>query len=448
MLSNLRISSDRRYFVTADGAPFFYLADTAWELFHRLNREEAEMYLSDRAAKGFNAIQAVVLAEADGLRTPNATGELPLHNLSPARPNEAYFKHVDWIVDRAAELGLYTTMLPTWGDKWNCRSDAGPEVFTPANAEQFGEWLGRRYRSRPVIWMLGGNRSPENPRHYAIIRAMAEGLRRGDGGAHLMTFHTAGAAGSAEFFHGDKWLDFNSRQHGHDTDFTRYALTRADFERSPAKPVISGEPVYEDIPVSLQTVNPTYTNAADARRAFYWNVFGGACGHTYGHHSVWQFYEEGRAPRYAPLMSWREALLQPGAFQMGIGRRLMESRPAAGRVPDEAFLVASETVPGAGRARLVATREINGAYAMVYQPESRPFEVRLDRISGGAANVWRFDPRTGAAANLGTYPTTGVHRFCPPMRGERLDWIYVFDDASRNWPAPGGQRAAAPRLFS
>lgn len=448
MLSNLRISADRRYFVTADGVPFFYLADTAWELFHRLNRADAEVYLSDRAAKGFNAIQAVVLAEADGLRTPNALGELPLRDLSPARPNEAYFQHVDWMVDRAAELGLYTTMLPTWGDKWSRRSDAGPEVFTPENAVQFGEWLGRRYRTRPVIWMLGGNRCPENPRHYAIIRAMAEGLRRGDGGAHLMTFHTAGAASSAEFFHGDKWLDFNSRQNGHETDFHRYALTRFDYDRSPTKPVISGEPVYEDIPVSLQTVNPTYTNASDVRRAFYWNVFGGACGHTYGHHSVWQFHEAGRPSRYAPLMTWREALLQPGAFQMGIGRRLMEARPAAGRVPDEEFLVPSEAVPGSGQARLVATREASGAYAMVYQPESRAFDVRLDRISGDAVNVWRVDPRTGTTAGVGTFPTAGVQRFCPPMRGERLDWIYVFDDASREWPAPGQLPFSSARTLS
>jgi len=437
MLSNLRISADRRYFVTDNGKPFFYLADTAWELFHRLDRAEAEVYLRDRAAKGFNAVQAVVLAEADGLRTPNAIGDLPLLDLSPARPNEAYFRHVDWIVDRAAELGLYTTMLPTWGDKWNCRTDAGPEVFTPANAEIFGEWLGRRYRNRPVIWMLGGNRCPENSRHYSIIRAMAEGLRRGDGGTHLMTFHTAGAAGSAEFFHAEKWLDFNSRQNGHETDFPRYALTRVDYERSPVKPVIGGEPVYEDIPVSLQTVNATYTNAADVRRAFYWNVFGGACGHAYGHHSVWQFYEEGRTPRYAPLMTWREALLQPGAFHMGIGKRLIESRPIPGRRPDEAFLVPSEAVPGAAHARLVAVREISGAYAMVYQPESRAFDVRLDRISGAAVNVWRIDPRSGAMAKLGTYPTKGVQRFCPPMRGERLDWVYVFDDASHDWSAPG-----------
>jgi hypothetical protein len=58
--------------VTADGRPFFWLGDTAWELFHRLNREEATRYLEDRASKGFTVIQAVALAELDGLNTPNA----------------------------------------------------------------------------------------------------------------------------------------------------------------------------------------------------------------------------------------------------------------------------------------------------------------------------------------------------------------------------------------
>lgn len=59
----------RRYLVNERGAPFFYLGDTAWELFHRLTREEAEQYLQDRASKGFTVIQAVALAELDGLRT-------------------------------------------------------------------------------------------------------------------------------------------------------------------------------------------------------------------------------------------------------------------------------------------------------------------------------------------------------------------------------------------
>ena len=37
----LRVSDNQRYLVHADGTPFFYLGDTAWELFHRLDREEA-----------------------------------------------------------------------------------------------------------------------------------------------------------------------------------------------------------------------------------------------------------------------------------------------------------------------------------------------------------------------------------------------------------------------
>ena len=81
MLSPLRVSDNRRFLITTGGNPFFYLGDTAWELFHRLDREEAVLYLEDRAAKGYNVIQAAVLAELDGLRTPNAYGARPLHGL-------------------------------------------------------------------------------------------------------------------------------------------------------------------------------------------------------------------------------------------------------------------------------------------------------------------------------------------------------------------------------
>jgi len=65
---------------------FFYLGDTAWELFHRLNREEAVRYLDARAAQGFTVIQAVALAELDGITVPNAYGDLPLLDRDPASP--------------------------------------------------------------------------------------------------------------------------------------------------------------------------------------------------------------------------------------------------------------------------------------------------------------------------------------------------------------------------
>lgn len=34
--AQLRVSSNNRFLETSDGKPFFWLGDTAWELFHRL----------------------------------------------------------------------------------------------------------------------------------------------------------------------------------------------------------------------------------------------------------------------------------------------------------------------------------------------------------------------------------------------------------------------------
>ncbi len=174
---SLIVSKNGRYLQNKEGAPFLYLGCTAWELFHRLNREEATDYLKNRAEKGFTVIQAVVLAENNGLRTPNAYGEVPLVDLNPEKPNGKYFEHVDFIVNKAEELGLYIGMLPTWGDKVpNENEAAGPIVFNKENAFIYGEFLGRRYKDKPIIWILGGDRNVHNDTVFEIWKSMAEGL--------------------------------------------------------------------------------------------------------------------------------------------------------------------------------------------------------------------------------------------------------------------------------
>ena len=274
-LPRLRVSANGRFLERANGRPFFYLGDTAWELFHRLTREEADFYLANRAAKGFTAIQAVVLAEFDGLGVPNAYGATPLVANDPTRPNEAYFRHVDYVVRSAERLGLYIAMLPTWGDKWNKKWGVGPEIFTPENAEAFGEFFGKRYRNSAIIWVLGGDRSPENDRHRAIVRALARGLERGDGGAHLMTYHPMGGDSSATFFHDDGWLDFNMIQSGHAArDIPNYEAIARNYARSPAKPTIDGEPRYEDHPINWDPKNGWF-DAYDVRQAAYWSMLAG-----------------------------------------------------------------------------------------------------------------------------------------------------------------------------
>ena len=168
-LPGLKVSENKRFLVTADGQPFFWLGDTAWELFHRLTREEAERYLHNRAERRFTVIQAVALAEFDGLTTPNAYGDRPLVDNDPTQPERGVLRARR--LDRRARptrLGLYVGLLPTWGDKWNKKWGVGPEIFTPANAEAYGEWLGRRYKDAGIIWILGGDR-PSKPRRTATI---------------------------------------------------------------------------------------------------------------------------------------------------------------------------------------------------------------------------------------------------------------------------------------
>jgi hypothetical protein len=444
--SGLKVSSDGRFLQTTDGKPFFWLADTAWELFHRLNREEADHYLTTRASQGYTVIQAVALAEMDGLGTPNAYGHLPLEERDPARPAEQegaendYWDHVDYIVSQAGTLGLTIGFLPTWGDKWH-GDKKGLEIFTPENARRYGEWLGKRYREDRIVWILGGDRMVESDQHKAVIRAMAAGLKAGDGGRHLITFHPRGGAGSAEVFHEELWLDFNLRQNGHQTSYQpTYAKTRVDYDRQPVKPVIDGEPVYEDHPVDFKAGQFGHSTANDVRRPLYWDLFSGACGHTYGHHSIWQFWQENREPKNSPLLDWRLALQQSGAKHMLFGKLLILSRPVAGRVPDDSLIVdgaVKTAVPGAGRYQFCATRGAGGKYAFIYAPVGREFKVRMDRINGPLVRAWWYDPRTGKTLQAGEFPNTGERAFIPPDPNEDRDWVLVLDDAAAGFPAPG-----------
>lgn len=421
---------------------FFYLGDTAWELFHRLNREEAVRYLDTRAAQGFTVIQAVALAELDGITVPNAYGDLPLLDRDPAKPaitrgsspnNQSqydYWDHVEYIVDQANRRGIYVALLPTWG-RWVVPGKEKNEViFTPDSAQKYGEFLGKRFRTKGIIWILGGDRKADSVE--PIWRAMAKGIAIGVSGREdyssvLMSFHPNGGGTSSAWFHNDEWLDFNMRQDGHGIPGIARTWEKIahDYALQPPKPVIDGEPLYEDHPLNFNAKVNGYSFDAHVRQYLYWDLFSGACGHTYGNHAVWQMYAPGRKSVNGPLMYWFEAIYRPGAGEMQYARKLLESRSPLSRVPDQTLI--ADALEGADH--IAATR--GDGYAFIYTAQGRPFTLNLGRVSGTRVKCSWFNPRTGDSFPAGEFDNSGTRLITPPSQGFGSDWVFIVDDVSK-----------------
>ncbi len=423
------ISGNKR-FLLKDGQPFFWLGDTGWELFHRLDRDEADKYLKKRSEQGFTVVQAVVLAEMDGLHTPNANGDIPLLNDDPATPNEKYFAHVDYIVDKAASYGINIAMLPAWGDKiFKDKWGMGPEIFNDQNAAVYATWLANRYKDRKnIIWILGGDRVPRNA-DLSIWRAMGISIMKATDGKAIISFHPQpNALGSAEWFHQDAWLAFNMFQTGHCRDADVYNKIQAVYNLSTVKPVMDAEPIYEDHPVCFNVKDLGTSSPFDVRRSAYLDLFAGAFGHTYGCHDMWQFNSAKHEPVNGPHYNWQEAIDLPGANQMKYVRRLMEAFPYTERVPDQSIINENNYVPAE---RIQATR--GNDYLMVYTCAGKPFTIVLKKIKGEKLKGFWYDPRNGKITNIDSFNNTGTKEFTAPSKGYGKDWVLVLFDSAKSY---------------
>lgn len=385
-----QVSPCGRYLLDGQNTPFTWIGDTAWELFHRLDRSDVEEYLDDRQARGFTVVQSVYLAELDGLRTPNRLGLLPLLDEDHLRLDPAYLDWVRWVLQAGARRGLSFALLPTWGDKVHpLARGLGPVVFTPEKAGPFARNLADALKGYPIIWVLGGDRNPVDETHYAIWEAMARGIRESWGSLALITYHPEGYQSSARYFHDRDWLDFNMLQTGHgEKDYPVHDRVREDLARIPRKPVLDAEPCYETMPVEFWKISAgrsweaipenerTYSHfcahkgvftACDLRKTLYRALLAGAFGVTYGHNSIWQFFTPGIKPPNIPCAcTWKEALNAPGAQQIKTLRRIIDQhgylQPSACRNPEN---------------RVLAAEGVRSGQTVIYVPEAR----RLNALS-------------------------------------------------------------------
>ena len=431
----LKVSDNGRYLQNEDGKPFFWLGDTGWLLFSKVNREEADKYLTDRVDKGFNVIQVMVL---HSLNVKNIYGDSALIGQNVATPlvtdgnafedttQYDYWDNVDYVVDNAAEKGIYIAMVPVWG------SNVKSGKVRKADAVKYASWLANRYKSRPnIIWLNGGDVMGSDS--LDTWNAIGKTINEVDIN-HLITFHPFGRKASSIWFHNESWLDFNMFQSGHrryDQDDSEwgfgqdnYKYVNNDYSKTPVKPTVDGEPSYEGIPQGLHNPSEPYWNDDDVRRYAYWSVFAGAFGFTYGNNAVMQFYRPGdKNPAYGAKKFWTEAINDPGAGQMQYLKKLMLSRPFLKRVPDQSLISGKN---GSKYEFLIATRGKN--YAFIYTYNGRNIPVQLGKISGKKVNASWYDPRTGETQFIGKFANKGTHEFDPPGEvADGNDWVLILD---------------------
>jgi hypothetical protein len=243
--------------------------------------------------------------------------------------------------------------------------------------------------------------------------------------------HPTGGQTSAQYFHEEPWLDFNMYQTGHVRNRDCYKLIDSDYRRTPAKPCLDGEPGYEDHPSAL-SIDNGYLDDYDCRKFAYWDLFAGACGHTYGCHPIWQMLLPGRAPLSVARRTWLEALQLPGSGQMRWARALLESRPFLTRIPDQSLIASG---PDAGSGHVQATRDEEGSYGLIYCASSKPVTIDLEKLSGRSILAHWYDPRTGAAQRIAEFARAGKKDFTPPAIGQ--DWVLCLEDAAMHYPVPG-----------
>lgn len=405
----VHVPSGSRFFADGDGSSWFWLADTGWLLPERLDRADAVQYLDSLAANGFNVTQVQVLNGVPSFNAYGRTSHPAAHDYEAIAAAEqgdslAYWNHLDYIIDRAAERGIYVAMVPVWGGLVKGgKMDA-------AQAADYGRFLARRYGPRPnIVWVVGGD-IPGDVKPE-VWTALATAIRGVDG-AHLMTFHPRGRTVSTRWWADAPWIDFHTFQSGHrrrgqhrgeahspldyEEDNWHYAV---EAQAASPLPVLDSEPSYEGIPQGLHDpAEPLWDDRA-VRRYAYWSVMAGSAGHTYGHNAIMQFWTPGTPPAYGCNVAWQDALAAPGFRQMRHLKEAMLAMPGyASRVPAQDVIVGEN--PADTDLYIAATR--SDSCLMAYNFTGRPMVLDLSALRGAQIAVELMDAATGKRTPVAT----------------------------------------------
>jgi hypothetical protein len=445
-----RLSPDRHSLIHADGTPFFWLGDTAWNGAMRSEEAGWERYLADRRAKGFSVLQVVMTPFRAALA--DREGRVAFTGVERIAIDPVFFQRMDHRLTAANRRGLVVAPVLLWA----IRGEQNPGHFLPEEqAILLARYMVARYGAHHVIWILGGDGDyrgagrgavsddPVNrraaPRLPCRYSSAAERWRRigravfGDRRDRLATMHPAGLHWIADEFREEPWYDLIGYQSGHgDAESHLRWLCEGppsqEWKRDPPRPIINLEPNYE-AHLAYQSRRPIDPHMV--RRAAYWSLLvSPTAGVTYGHHGVW-WWSDGREipldhPQSGEAPPWHEAMEAPGSADMHRLREFFDSIPWRRLRPAPELLAEQPGVAAAERF-IAAARTEEGDIAVLYVSEDRTVRLRVD-VAGGMLAAW-FDPRTGVRqpAESPVPDGSGTITFTTPAPG---DWVLLLRGSS------------------
>lgn len=415
-----KLSDDHRYFVYADGTPFFWLSDTAWNGVLRAKADDWNQYLQTRNEQGFTAIQ-FVSTQWRG-HTKDQNGETAFLGTERVQLNPQFFQRLDAKVAAINERGLIAAPVILWALGERDPGSALPEE----DAIRVASYIVARWGAYQVIWFLGGdgNYGGERAERWKKVgRAVF-----GDQHDRLVTMHPCGQHWVADEFRNEDWFDFIGYQSGHGDSINNLKWLvmgppTIEWQKKPSRPIVNLEPNYE--------THPSYHSKKrftdfEVRRAAYWSLLvAPTAGVTFGHNSIWVWPEEPELPegheRLGKVAPWREGLDTPGIRSMSALRQFFESitwwqlRPA----PE---LLAEQPGEENPHRFVAAARTDDGGLAVLYLPEGGSITLQAEPLKLPAVAQW-FNPRTDEWTDAGVV-SKATQNFAAPNND---DWVLCIE---------------------
>lgn len=445
----LKLSANRRYLVDRNNNPFLIVGDSPQGLMGRLSPMEVDKYFADRQAHGFNTAGWVDVACA-GKDFPDNTSAGTYDGIVPftgyvaggddfehydlSKPNEAYFKRLDYAIESAARHGIFVFIDPAETIGWLATlRNNGPEA-----SYAYGQYLGRRYGKDPNVGWLSGNdflrwRIPADD---AVVLAVAKGIQS-VAPQQLQTVEINYNTSSS--LDDRAWAPIISLN-GTYTYAATYIQMLHSYNQTPVMPAYLQEAHYD-----LEAVGTPYDYGTPdvLRRQEYWTMLSGGTGQFYGNRYTWSL-----------TPGWDSYVDTLGITQMEIWKNFFTSLPWQDLVPDQQHttltagygtfgsdqlhfdkdgLDASYAVRVSQSDYATAAGTPDGAFVVIYLPTPRTVTVDMTRLRGPASAEW-FDPTNGQHKPIvgGPFPNSGSRQFTTPKQNHARqgDWVLLLKAAA------------------